>query len=176
MAGRLYETDYMLTNEETRSGIASFDVDGGAPLTLGAVVSTDKACKTIGKYATGNKTVYIAYNPSFSYVLEDGQKVNPQLEGGVYTNIAGTTVSAFRPRTGDEFAVIMPETDADQAGQATARLRAAMMHDECIFSGKVINFSVSIGTATYSPALSDELAFFDLADKRLYEDKKMRNR
>jgi len=111
MAGRLYETDYMLTNEETRSGIASFDVDGGAPLTLGAVVSTDKACKTIGKYATGNKTVYIAYNPSFSYVLEDGQKVNPQLEGGVYTNIAGTTVSAFRPRTGVEFAVIMDNID-----------------------------------------------------------------
>ena len=75
---------------------------------------------------------------------------------------------------GDEFAIIMPETDAMQANQAAARLRAAMQNSECVFSGTAIKFSVSMGAATYDPALSDESALFDLADKHLYEDKRSR--
>ena len=67
---------------------------------------------------------------------------------------------------GDEFAVIMPETDNDQAVAAVERLKNNLQESE---------FRVSAGIATYDGALTDESQMFQLADKRLYEEKKKKN-
>ncbi|RKY40960.1 MAG: hypothetical protein DRP85_07500 [Candidatus Makaraimicrobium thalassicum] len=74
---------------------------------------------------------------------------------------------------GDEFAVIMPETDYEQASAAIERLKSKI-------NGKVfrfldiqveLTFSVSAGIATYDDSFTSESRMFELADSRLYEDK-----
>jgi diguanylate cyclase (GGDEF)-like protein len=75
---------------------------------------------------------------------------------------------------GDEFAIIFPEQDAVRTGVAIERLRKKIeeevvtLHDK----GGVINFSVSVGIAAYDESFTEEIKMFELADARLYEDKR----
>jgi diguanylate cyclase (GGDEF)-like protein len=75
---------------------------------------------------------------------------------------------------GDEFAIIFPEQDAAQAGVAVKRLKNTIktkvvtLHDKQL----TITFSVSAGIAAYDENFTDELKMFELADERLYKDKK----
>lgn len=74
---------------------------------------------------------------------------------------------------GEEFAVLLPETDATQALQVAERLRQAVSStDVHIEEGKVVHLTVSTGIAT---ALDDDAtvdALLDQADKALYEAKR----
>jgi diguanylate cyclase (GGDEF)-like protein len=76
---------------------------------------------------------------------------------------------------GDEFAVIMPDTNFDQASRALERLKVSIANESHIFktTGGSIPFSVSTGIAEYQVKdFSDKSQLFELADKRLYEAKK----
>lgn len=64
---------------------------------------------------------------------------------------------------GDEFTVIMPETDAKQSAIALERLKKSINKK---------GFSVSAGMASYKDAFRDESEMLKLADKRFYDDKK----
>lgn len=73
---------------------------------------------------------------------------------------------------GDEFAVIMPNTDASQAEQAIERLKAAIASESHMFGEKSISFSISAGVATCKPKQFDSpQQVFELADKMLYQQK-----
>lgn len=111
MSGKLHERDYMLTLTEIRSAVAAFDVDGGAPITLGGVNATDKDCFNATKFATGDKAVYVAYNPDFKYVDVEGQRVPVELQGFDGTNLAGEVISCFKPTVGVCFGVEMDNID-----------------------------------------------------------------
>jgi len=74
---------------------------------------------------------------------------------------------------GDEFVVIMPETDAKHAEFAVKRMKDAV-------NGKIFNmperdikisFSVSAGIADFTEELKEQQEMFEIADKKLYEDK-----
>lgn len=95
----------------------------------------------------------------------------------VLKEIAVTTKEVFRKTDivtrygGDEFVVIMPETDKKRADQAIERFHKAVGDRRCMVKGKPIQFQVSSGVATYDVAFLNENALFELADKRLYLNK-----
>lgn len=72
---------------------------------------------------------------------------------------------------GDEFAVLLPDTDASAADKVVRRIRASRA--EFIWKRKrwAVNISMGVATAERKEPLSDLLI---LADKRMYEDKSAR--
>lgn len=76
---------------------------------------------------------------------------------------------------GDEFIIILPESDEDQAVRAMERVREKIKDKVFVFkdTGAKITFSISIGVAGYRDSLKNETQMLELADNRMYEDKKM---
>lgn len=79
---------------------------------------------------------------------------------------------------GEEFAVLLPETEMDRAFEAAERLRQRIFDAEMAAeSGKVFRFSVSIGVATLSPESDNIDSLLGSADRALYAAKRSgRNR
>ena len=73
---------------------------------------------------------------------------------------------------GDEFAVAMPETTIERAGDVAARLRAAI-HQMSLSSKSPERVEVSVGVAAWRPG-QDWQAVYQVADADLYEDKRRR--
>jgi diguanylate cyclase (GGDEF)-like protein len=73
---------------------------------------------------------------------------------------------------GEEFAVILPETNAQEAWEAAERLRRAIAATDIeVDDGPPLHVTVSIGIATLTDKLSDIDAMLRLADKALYSAK-----
>lgn len=77
---------------------------------------------------------------------------------------------------GDEFVVIMPETNALQAQKALEKISEFIKEKTFYFEELKIDlkFSISIGISEYSENIASWQEMFNQADKRLYEDKKIR--
>jgi len=75
---------------------------------------------------------------------------------------------------GDEFTIIMPETNYEQAEISIKRLKQNINEAGPSKYNDVTNiaFSISAGIATYEERFQSASQIFELADKRLYEDKK----
>ncbi|MGB9577905.1 MAG: GGDEF domain-containing protein [Halothiobacillaceae bacterium] len=74
---------------------------------------------------------------------------------------------------GDEFALLMPETDTDGAMQLVRRLREAMVAQPLVWHENIIPLHSSIGVAQWLPG-EGAAAFTARADAALYEDKRSR--
>lgn len=72
---------------------------------------------------------------------------------------------------GEEFAVILPETDAAVAMQIAERLRAEVERQAFDIGGRTINMTVSVGVATYSPQADSPEGLVKAADIALYTAK-----
>ncbi len=73
---------------------------------------------------------------------------------------------------GEEFAVLMPQTGAENAFEAAERLRQAVTMTEVPLERKPpLRFTASIGTATLNPADADIDTLLGRADQALYEAK-----
>jgi diguanylate cyclase (GGDEF)-like protein len=74
---------------------------------------------------------------------------------------------------GDEFAVIMPETNYKQASITIERLKKNINGKVfvCKYPQVELVFSFSAGIATYDDTICNESQMFEQADSRLYEDK-----
>ena len=72
---------------------------------------------------------------------------------------------------GDEFAVILPRTDADQAALVMERIRECEALHNFGSPGETIAISLGAATATAKGSLAPVLI---LADRRMYEDKELR--
>ena len=79
---------------------------------------------------------------------------------------------------GEEFAILLPETDADRALQVAERLRQAISAAEVSLGvGVAVRFMVSIGVATLGNSDANIDAFLGRADGALYQAKQSgRNR
>lgn len=110
--GVLYESDNFIKNCINRGVVATFDVDGGAPIVLNGVNTTDKELYNVAKVAEGTTQVAIAYNPSVKYDVING-KVFPakSLDDRDYTNPSGKAFDAFIPEKNVEFGVTMDNID-----------------------------------------------------------------
>ncbi|RMQ46997.1 GGDEF domain protein [Pseudomonas cichorii] len=68
---------------------------------------------------------------------------------------------------GDEFCIILPGTDAEQASEILERLRK-VVNDNTDLLLPDLNISLSIGIAAYQPHLTDAAMWLHEADKALY--------
>jgi len=74
---------------------------------------------------------------------------------------------------GEEFGIILPETNAEQALQVADRLRQAIaIASVALPQGGSVGITTSVGVATYREADSDVDAVFNRADRALYEAKR----
>ena len=75
---------------------------------------------------------------------------------------------------GDEFVIIMPETNEAQAGNAVQKLKESIKSKVFCLEDKncSISFSISAGIAQYEEHFAGPDELFHLADARLYEEKK----
>lgn len=128
------------------------------------------------------------YNQIFSLALidiDDFKKIND-----AYGHIVGDCVlkifsslskKALRATDiitrygGDEFAIILPNVNEDQAAKAMQRLKTAINGKDFLCEGFDVNvsFSISVGVAQYQISFKDENEMFELADTRMYEDKRV---
>lgn len=73
---------------------------------------------------------------------------------------------------GDEFAILLPDTPLDHAGDAAERLRQVVANSPVVISGKEIHLSVSIGLADLQKDKDTIDSLFEKADKALYNAKR----
>ncbi|MEW9798441.1 sensor domain-containing diguanylate cyclase [Alteromonas sp. CYL-A6] len=72
---------------------------------------------------------------------------------------------------GEEFAVVLSDTDADNATTVAERIRSLSESQVVEHEGEVIRFTVSLGLAQLTPALSSPMQWLELADQALYDAK-----
>jgi len=74
---------------------------------------------------------------------------------------------------GEEFGIILPETDAEQARQVADRVRQAVaVASVALPKGGSVGITTSIGVATYTEADPDVDAVLNRADRALYQAKR----
>lgn len=73
---------------------------------------------------------------------------------------------------GDEFTVLMPETDPSDAKDAGEKIRVAIQNSAFDINGASVNSTVSIGISGYPVDSTDIEALLEFADLALYESKK----
>lgn len=76
---------------------------------------------------------------------------------------------------GDEFEVILPETDAQKAEQLAEKIRTSILETEILFEGHSLSIGCSVGTSTYDIDGDEPGSLRRCADERMYHDKKRRN-
>ncbi|MFH7588139.1 GGDEF domain-containing protein [Oceanimonas smirnovii] len=72
---------------------------------------------------------------------------------------------------GEEFALILPQTDAEGAGVIAERLRLAVSSEPVMTHGEIIHYTISLGLAALTPDLSSAADWLQRADKALYQAK-----
>lgn len=78
---------------------------------------------------------------------------------------------------GEEFTIILPDTDVKSAKVVAERIRKLAEHLPVEWEDKVINFTVSVGLAEFHTSFGEYVAWIEKADQGLYEAKESgRNR
>jgi diguanylate cyclase (GGDEF)-like protein/PAS domain S-box-containing protein len=72
---------------------------------------------------------------------------------------------------GEEFMILLPETNADLAQNVAERIRLTVAETEFITKKGTVRISVSLGVAEFNPSLEGPGSFVDSADQALYEAK-----
>ncbi len=107
-----------------------------------------------------------------TYGHEAGDAVLQQLTGLAHSTLR--SIDTLGRYGGEEFVVLLPETDADAALQAADRLRQAVMdHVFTVDSGVELQTTVSIGVATYPADGATCRTLLRSADAALYRAKRL---
>ena len=72
---------------------------------------------------------------------------------------------------GDEFAVVLPETNSEQASNVLARLRNTVREIHLSYEGCDVEAKSSIGSSTYFEGAETKETVFNIADRNMYEEK-----
>lgn len=112
-------------------------------------------------------------NDSFGHVAGDG--VLRQLAGVVRGFVRGEDIAARIG--GEEFAVLLPESDLPSARVFAERLREAVATSEFELGGEPRQITISVGIAGLDPSRAERGALMQAADAALYRAKEAgRNR
>jgi diguanylate cyclase len=89
------------------------------------------------------------------------------------TLLAGLRDSDIAGRYGgEEFAVILVDTNADGAQVVAERLRTEIEASSVVHENQIINFTISLGIAELSEHITDPTMWIDAADRALYNAKR----
>lgn len=72
---------------------------------------------------------------------------------------------------GEEFAILLPDTDSQNAQQVAERIRFMCEKLTTSYEGIQIDFTVSLGIADFDSSYTNHMAWLDTADKALYSAK-----
>lgn len=73
---------------------------------------------------------------------------------------------------GEEFGIILPDTDARQALSMAERLRQHIEASPVTYEGQMIAFTISLGIREFSDDLSDHTQWLEHSDQALYQSKR----
>ncbi len=73
---------------------------------------------------------------------------------------------------GEEFGIVLPDTDAHGAEQLAERLRTAIAALEISYEGQTLKFTISLGVSEIRPTFDDYTQWLEQADQALYVSKK----
>lgn len=79
---------------------------------------------------------------------------------------------------GDEFALILPGCDKENAKKIMSKIKERVKEEEFVFGVKEnkMRCSISVGIAVYTEAFENESQMFEAADVEMYKDKKLSKR
>tara|TARA_R110002020_G_scaffold86363_33_gene212882 strand:+ start:1957 stop:2850 length:894 start_codon:yes stop_codon:yes gene_type:complete len=106
-------------------------------------------------------------NDKYGHIAGDG--VLRQLAGIVRRFVRGEDVAARIG--GEEFAVMLPETDVESARAFAERLREAVAEDTFVLGGEDKRLTISIGIACLAPGREERSPLMEAADAALYRAK-----
>lgn len=105
-----------------------------------------------------------------TYGHEAGGKLIKLMGNVLQRNLRSTDIIA--QYGGDEFVVLLPETESARAVKASERIRNAIEKTPLVLSGESAFITVSIGVASYPEHGSELKEIMNRADKALYKSKK----
>lgn len=97
------------------------------------------------------------------------------LFANVITRLIRATDAAAR-FGGDEFVVLLSETDAEHARRVTLRIRSAVERCTIEVGSRMLHLSVSVGAATFPGDSMEAREIIAVADRAMYRDKRGRLR
>jgi diguanylate cyclase (GGDEF)-like protein len=106
-------------------------------------------------------------NDRYGHAAGDG--VLRQLAAVVRSFVRGEDIAARIG--GEEFAVLLPESDVPAAWSFAERLREAVAASEFLLAGEPHRITISIGIAAMDPARAERSALMQAADTALYRAK-----
>jgi len=83
------------------------------------------------------------------------------------------TVDTFARYAGDEFVVLMPETQSQRAWDCVERMRAIVSSQPVNYDSRAINYTISAGVITIDSRLQDLETLLMYVDRALYSAKQM---
>ncbi|HEX5694358.1 MAG TPA: GGDEF domain-containing protein, partial [Arenimonas sp.] len=92
-----------------------------------------------------------------------------QLAGIIRSFVRGEDIAARIG--GEEFAVMLPETDIEAARVFSERLREAVAMDTFVLGGEPQRLTISIGIASLAPGREERSPLMQAADAALYRAK-----
>lgn len=96
------------------------------------------------------------------------------LFANVIARLIRTTDAAAR-FGGDEFVVMLSETDGEHAQRVTHRIRSAVERCTIAVGGRMVRLSVSVGAANFPSDAEDLRGIIAAADRAMYRDKQTRS-
>ena len=96
----------------------------------------------------------------------------------VLRELARCLGAALRPRDllarhgGEEFALLLPETNAQGVVTLAQELRALVADHDFVFDNQHITVTISLGVAQWSPGIRTAEEFIRVADAKLYQAKR----
>lgn len=98
-----------------------------------------------------------------------GDVVIKQVAHAVKKNLRETDIAGRYG--GEEFAVLLVDTTADQAQYFAERLRKTVENMQMEFNQQLLKATISIGIAQFNPEMAEYRQWIELADKGLYTSK-----
>lgn len=98
-----------------------------------------------------------------------GDKVIQAIADAVQKNLRETDIAGRYG--GEEYAVLLVDTTAEQATNFAERLRKTVEQTDVMYNGQVLKVTLSLGLAQYQPQMKEYRQWIEAADKALYQSK-----